>query len=101
MMTGTNGKNGGYQEGPWSLDDLFPGFDTPELQAGLEQLTQQAEAFEALREKLSPEMDGDAFCEILEAYDALIRQASRVQSFAGLSFAADTQDQQAQSFMAR
>ena len=101
MTTVSNGKNGGYQEGPWSLDDLYPGFDTPELQAGLEQLKQQAEAFEALRETLSPEMDGDAFCEILEAYDALVRQASRVQSFASLSFAADTQDQQAQSFVAR
>src|SRR5690606_3724106 len=36
-----------------------------------------------------------------DAYEALVRHASRLQGFAGLSFAADTQNQQVLSLMAR
>ncbi|MFW6063723.1 MAG: M3 family oligoendopeptidase, partial [Chloroflexota bacterium] len=98
----TNGRNGnGYQTGPWRLDELFPGLQSPELQEAVQQLEEQAEAFEAWRSRLDPGMEPETLHELLQAYDRLVRDASRVQGFASLSFAADTQNQQAQSLMAR
>ncbi|HSM58904.1 MAG TPA: M3 family oligoendopeptidase [Candidatus Sulfomarinibacteraceae bacterium] len=98
----TNGTNdNGYQTGPWRLDDLFPGLQSPELQEAVQRLEAQAEAFEAWRSDLDPQMEPETLQNLLQAYDQLVREASRVQGFASLSFAADTQDQHAQSLMAR
>jgi oligoendopeptidase F len=93
--------NNGYQLGPWRLDDLFPGLDSPSLDEALAQLNRDVDAFAAKRDQLAPDMDGAAFRALLDEYDAISRQASRAIGFAGLSFAADTQNPQAQNLMAR
>ncbi|MDX1688577.1 MAG: M3 family oligoendopeptidase, partial [Candidatus Promineifilaceae bacterium] len=95
-----NGSNG-YEQGPWTLDDLFSSIDAPEVQGALEKLEERVTAFEAARPRLSAGVDGEEFHSLLEDYEQLYRQASRLSGFASLTFAADTQDQRAQSFMAR
>ena len=95
-----NGGNG-YKQSPWTLDDLFPGIESPEVEAALEKLEERVAAFEAARPQLSADMSEDDFCSLLKDYEQLYRLASRLSGFAYLTFSADTQDQRAQSFMAR
>jgi oligoendopeptidase F len=90
-----------YKQEPWRLDDLFPGFDTPKMQRAIEDLEGHLQAFEAFRTKLSDELEPAAFKEILQAYEGLTQEVSRLHGFSGLSFAADTQDQDAQANLAR
>ena len=90
-----------FTQEQWSLDDLFPGFESPELEKAYTELDEQVSAFEALRPKLDAEMDMEDFMEMLESSEKSTRLAHRLYSFAGLAFSADTQDQAAQSAMAR
>ncbi len=85
----------------WSLEDLFPGFESPELEATYKELDEQVTAFEALRPNLKADMDVEDFMEMLEASEKSTRLAHRLYAFAGLAFSADTQDQAAQSAQAR
>lgn len=90
-----------YTQKAWSLDDLFPAFDSPELETAYKELDEQITAFEALRPKLSADMDVEDFMEMLEASEKSTRLVYRLYVFAGLAFSADTQDQAAQSAQAR
>ena len=90
-----------YKLGKWSLAPLYPGYDSPELQNAFDQIEEQVSSFEGVRGKLNPDLPADRFMEIVRASEETARTANRLYSFAGLSFAADTQDQDAQSLQAR
>ena len=90
-----------FTQKAWSLDSLFPGFDSPELEATYTELDKQITAFEAFRPKLDADMDVEDFMEMLEASEKSTRLAHKLYAFAGLAFSADTQDQAAQSAQAR
>lgn len=94
-MTNTN-----YVQGPWSLEDLYSGLEAPEIQADKEALESMVQAFEALRPRLSPDLPEPDFLSALRAYDALLRLLSRLDGFADLLFAQDTQDARIQVFRA-
>src|SRR4026207_52503 len=85
----------------WKLAELFPGFDSPELQAAFDNVEEQVASFEGVRGKLNPDMDAETFLEAVRASEATARLAKKVYSFAGLLFAEDTQNQNAQTLMAR
>jgi len=90
-----------YQSTRWSLSDLFPAQDSPELSNAIALLESQTVEFENLRSRLSVEMDPEDFVEIIQHYEQLSHQAYRIYSFASPSFASNTQDQAAQTFMAQ
>lgn len=90
-----------FEQTKWSLADLYPGFSSPELEADYDKLEEQVAAFEGLRPHLTPDLAADRFLEILHALEGMMRIAYRLYAFAGLSFAADTQDQVAQTAQAR
>ncbi|MBM3126549.1 MAG: M3 family oligoendopeptidase, partial [Chloroflexi bacterium] len=90
-----------HKPSKWSLAPLYPGYDSPELQNAFDQIEEQVSSFEGVRNKLNPDLPADQFMEILRASEETARAANRLYSFAGLSFAADTQDQAAQSLQAR
>jgi len=90
-----------YQLSKWDLSPLYPGYDSPELQSAFDMLEEQVASFEGLRDKLKPDMPADQFMDAVKASEAMTRIGNKMYSFAGLSFAADTQDQKAQSLMAR
>jgi oligoendopeptidase F len=90
-----------YQSTAWSLADLFPAIDSPEVQKALAELDRQTEAFTAQRGKLTADISPDQFCQLLADYEQAARLLSRLSGFAHLSFAANTQDQQVQIFMAQ
>jgi oligoendopeptidase F len=86
---------------PWSLTDLFPAPDAPELESAFGELEKQVAEFEQFRTELNPGMDVERFMEILEHSEKTTRLAHRVYGFAGLMFSADTQNQTAMALMGR
>jgi len=87
-----------YTQSPWSLSDLFPAQDSPEMKAVFDELDNKVVEFEAVRLSLSPEMPVAAFLKAIDLLEAISRLASRIADFAYLSFSADTQDQVIQAF---
>jgi oligoendopeptidase F len=85
----------------WDLTQLFPGFDSPELESAFDNVEEQVASFEGVRNKLNPEMDVKTFLDVVRASEATSRTANRINVFAGLSFSEDTQNQNAQSLMSR
>ncbi len=90
-----------YQQEAWSLDDLFPGFDTPEIQQAIENIDKQLQSFEAYRSQLDSNIDPLKFLEILSAFERLTREITRLYAYGSLCFSADTQNQVAQINLAR
>jgi len=88
-----------YNQSPWSLSDLFPSQDSPEMKAGFDDLDNKVVEFEALRPSLSTDMSVEAFLKMLQLLEAISRLANRIADFAELSFSADTQDQAIQAFL--
>ncbi|MFZ2095025.1 MAG: M3 family oligoendopeptidase [Anaerolineales bacterium] len=87
-----------YKQSPWSLADLFPAQDSVEMKAAFDELDGKVVEFEALRPRLSADMPEEAFLGAIHQLEAISRLANRIGSFAGLSFAADTQDQSILAF---
>ena len=90
-----------FEPTPWSLKELFSGFDDPAIASSYAQLEDMTKACEAFRGDLKPEITSDKFLEILNAQEAIQKLMARIYGFASLSFAANTQDQKAQTAMAR
>jgi oligoendopeptidase F len=90
-----------YSQSPWSLADLYQGFDDPQYEAAFEEIRQGAERFQAFREQLVPEISEELFISIITEFEHFYRLISRLGGFTQLAFAGDTQDQAAQAQMAR
>jgi oligoendopeptidase F len=87
-----------YTQSPWSLSDLFPAYDSPEMKAGFDELDVKVVEFEALRPSLSPDLTEEAFMGLIARLEAISRLERRIYDFASLSFEANTQDQAIQAF---
>ncbi|MBN2550409.1 MAG: M3 family oligoendopeptidase [Anaerolineales bacterium] len=90
-----------YTQSPWSLSDLFPTHDSPEMKAAFADLEVKVAAFEKRRDQLSADLAVGDFLAIIGELEAIYHLGSRIRSFAGLSFSANTQDQTAQTFLAQ
>ena len=90
-----------YSVKKWDLGELFSGFDSQELQGAFDNVEEQVTSFEGVRGKLNPDIDAWTFLDVVRASEETTRVINRIYAFAGLSFAADTQDQNAQSLMGR
>jgi oligoendopeptidase F len=90
-----------YESGPWSLADLFPSVEAPEIETAVAKLKEAITHFESARPRLAADMDNEEFRDLLESYEQMTRQIIRLLGFAHLAFAENTQNQQAQTLMAR
>jgi oligoendopeptidase F len=90
-----------YQISPWSLKDLFPGADSPEVEAAFKQLEQQVGNFESLRQQLKPDLLASNFLAILRASEEIRCNANTLSAYAEMAFSADTQDQSIQALLGR
>ena len=90
-----------YTQTHWSLNDLFPGVESPEMKATIDSLVVQVGAFEAIRAQLADGIANDAFLTIIRQYEQMAILEHKLYAYAELSFAQNTQDQAAQSLMAR
>jgi oligoendopeptidase F len=88
-----------YKASPWSLSDLFPSQESPEMKAAFDELDTKVVEFEALRAGLSANMALAAFLDAIQRLEAISRLASRIADFAELCFSANTQDQAIQAFL--
>jgi oligoendopeptidase F len=90
-----------YKLSRWSLADLFPGLDAPELDAAFKDLETQVTDFEKLRPQLKADIPTSSFLEIVKDSEQSTRIAHKLYSFAELAFAADTQNQSVQALLGR
>jgi len=85
----------------WDLGQLYPGFDSPELEAAFDNMEEQVASFEGARDKLNADMDAETFLEVVRTSESMSRTMRRVYAFASLSFAEDTQNPKAKSLLGR
>lgn len=90
-----------FQQTAWSLSDLFPHLDSPELEQAFQTLESQVADFEKVRPDLQASLNPERFMEIMTLSEQSTRQAQKLYSFAELAFAADTQNQANQALMSR
>ncbi|HMN11455.1 MAG TPA: M3 family oligoendopeptidase [Bellilinea sp.] len=90
-----------YQQGPWSLKDLYPGPKSKEYQEAFAQAETLVAALEKQRKHLTPQITSKKLNEILGQMEVIHDHLSRMYAFAGLSYAANTQDQTALGMVAR
>jgi oligoendopeptidase F len=90
-----------YSQIPWSLKDLYEGFDDPKLEATFDELKAGVQNFQSYREQLTPAINEGLFISIITEYEHFFRLMSRLSGFAQLAFAADTQDQEAQAMVSK
>ncbi len=90
-----------YKLSRWSLVDLYPGMDSPELETAFDQVEEQVTTFEGVRGKLRADIPVDEFLHIVITSEQTQRILQKLDAFAGLSFAADTQNQTAQALQNR
>lgn len=73
----------------WDLDDLYPGQDSPALQADLERCRSDAKAFAARYAGKLDTLDGNALGQAVAAYEAIEEILGRISSYAQLVYAGD------------
>lgn len=86
---------------PWNLQELFSGFDDPAIAQSYAKLEDMTKAFEAYRPLLNSEISVEKFLEIIRSQEDIQKLLMRLYGFASLSFASNTQDQKAQTAIAR
>ena len=90
-----------YKQSAWSLDDLYKSMDDPKIEAEFEGARKSVEAFKAYREKLTADISEELFLKVIVDYESIVRMMTRLFGYAQLSFAANTQDQNAQAMVAK
>ncbi len=85
----------------WSLQDLFPSGDSKEMQTAFEDLEQQVAAFEGCRAELNEDIAFERFMQIITALEDISKLLQRIGGFADLWFTEDTQNQAAQTLVAK
>ncbi len=90
-----------YKLSGWDLTQIYAGYDSADLESAFDMIEEQTSALEGVRSKLTADLPADQFLEILKTEEAATRVAGKMFAFAGLSFAANTQDQKAQALSAR
>ncbi len=82
----------------WDLDDLYPGRESPELDADFKSAESQALAFaETYRGNLAG-LDGAALGEAISHYEGLSETLYRIMSYASLVFTGDQSDPEISRF---
>jgi oligoendopeptidase F len=85
----------------WSLGDLYPSIDSPELEAAKKELREEATNLETYRSDLSDEIEPESLLTILEAYEHASRLLSGIFTYGQLKYMEDTQNPMAQANMAQ
>ena len=90
-----------YIQKRWSLEDLFPGHESPEFEKSLESLEKAVSNFEDQRSKLTDVINDKTFQGIIKELEAIASISNRLASYAGLWFTEDTLNQDAIALQAK
>ncbi len=93
--------NKNYTQTRWSLADLFPSPDGPEINAAFKSMEEQVVELEKEREFLNANISPEHFMQIILKEEKLTKLGYRLFGFAELWFTEDTQNQAAQTLIAR
>jgi oligoendopeptidase F len=93
--------NGKFNLTRWTLKEILPAHEGPELDKILAEFERQIKDFEEIRPQLKADMGAADFVEIVQGYDALHATGRRLGAYARLWFTEDTQSQTALSFLGR
>lgn len=89
-----------YTQKAWSLADLFPAADSPELKNAFKELETRAGELEKKRPLLTEKISQSEFLAIINELETLYRLGRRAANFAELWFSSNTQNQEALGLMA-
>jgi oligoendopeptidase F len=90
-----------YTQKAWSLTDLFPAADSPELKTAFKELETRAAALEAKRPLLPDTISLEELLGLIGELETLYRLGHHAATFAELTFSGDTQNQAALGLMAQ
>ena len=90
-----------FEQTRWSLADLLPATEGPELDRILAELETAVSALEASREQLSPDMEAAEFKRLLDLVEQIATLSQRLGAYGYLWYAEDTQNQKALAFRGR
>ncbi len=76
----------------WDLSDLYPGPQSPEIEADFTEADRAARAFEAAHAGRLAAMDGAALAQVLAEYQRIEEIQGRLMSYAQLRFSSDSTD---------
>ncbi len=82
----------------WDLSDLFPGPESPELEAAFNSADEIATALAAMQGTLAS-LTGNALADVIRQYESFSEILGRITSYAGLRYYADTSDVIAGKFL--
>lgn len=85
----------------WSLDDLFPSGSSKEMDAAIDALQKKVEQFEKHREALTEGIAFEKFMAVIRDLEEINNLMQRIGGYAELWFSEDTQNQAAQTLVAR
>ncbi len=83
----------------WNLDDLYLNRDDPELERDQKWCLARAEEIQKQYAGRVAELDGAGLAELVSALEELDSRLSRISTFAYLSFATNTRDEEAAAFL--
>jgi oligoendopeptidase F len=90
-----------FKQTGWTLDALLPARDGERFEAIVAELEQQVRLFEDSRERLSREISGAEFLELVRLNEGIGTGLRRLGSYAHLWFSENTQSQEALGFLGR
>jgi oligoendopeptidase F len=76
----------------WDLSDLYPGLESPELAADLDEAARAAREFAGRFQGKVAALGGKKLAAAIVEYEALDERLSKVMSYAGLVYAGDNED---------
>ena len=91
----------GHRTGGWDLTELVRDPKDPAFEAQIREIRRLAGSFARLKPGLDPRMPSGKFMEIISRKERLAEKAAVIMGFASLSYAADTQSDEATSLMTR
>ena len=91
----------GHRTGGWDLTELVRDPKDPAFEAQIRDVRKLAGSFARLKPGLDPRMPSGKFMRIISHKEKLIEKAAVIMGFASLSYAADTQSDEATSLMTR
>jgi oligoendopeptidase F len=93
--------NSTYKLAAWSLKDLYPSPQSPELETAFKKVEQGVAEIEKLRSKLTNTISSTDFMMVIKNMEETEKVGARIFCYTQLLFNADTQDQIAQALTAR
>lgn len=90
-----------YQQTAWSLTDLYPSANSPEMEAAFSEVDRKVSEFEKMRPELKRDISTSSFLDAIHLLESISDIAYRLNSYGNLWFASNTQDPAAQNYLAR